>query len=84
MAGDTPAAAWHSIRHRSESLAFAVPPALQVLLPAQSFEDIPLVTPRDAMCLLTGLGCRAPALGVDPPGSEEGAPAPAVAPAAAA
>lgn len=56
----------------------------KVLLPAQSFEDIPLVTPRDAMCLLTGLGCRAPALGVDPPGSEEGAPAPAVAPAAAA
>ncbi|KAL4443253.1 hypothetical protein ABPG75_010990 [Micractinium tetrahymenae] len=58
----------------------------KVLLPAQSFEDIPLVNPTEALCLLTGLGCRAPALGLDPPSSGEeapAAPAPAPAPAAA-
>lgn len=55
----------------------------QVLLPAESFKDIPLVTPTDAICLLTGLGCRAPALGLNPPGAEEWPAAPAPAPAAA-
>ncbi|KAL4419645.1 hypothetical protein ABPG77_008586 [Micractinium sp. CCAP 211/92] len=55
----------------------------KVLLPAHSFGDIPLVKPMEAMCLLTGLGCRAPALGLDPPSSGEEVPAPASAPAAA-
>jgi len=36
-------------------------------MPAERFEDIPLVSPEEALCLLTGLGCRAGAMAVPSP-----------------
>lgn len=47
--------------------ASSIYPIDKVMLPAESFIDIPLVTPAESLCLTTGIGCWAPVLSVGSP-----------------
>ena len=67
-----------SIACQSDPLSL-LPPLLQVMMPAARFMDIPLLTQPEAVCLLTGFHCRAPAFSLPSPTLSD-APVPAPAP----